>query len=354
MVWRSVLVVAAFLAAGCVEPVPAQDAHAAWGPAEDSAIPAEGEDGVPADEEGALSGPPQATPQAAGPAGARWTPGLHLIELPVGGALARGLLAVPDQAPTTLVLVSHGYGGDAASHGDDLESLADSGVLAVAMDYRGPRDAYKVRAGVEDTIAAAQTLQLAFPAIDRSLLYGWSMGGEVALLAAANAPPGTFDYVFTGAAVTDLETLWHENGDLRPAIERETGGIPAEAPEAYASRSPVTLSSAIAANGVARVFLVHGAADGPVPVEQAERMDKALVDAGQPVSYYVVTKETGEACLPETCVTGPALAGHGAGGLAILRPFIDHRIQRLPDPAEPAQRGTYDAETGEYEPSDVG
>ena len=37
-----------------------------------------------------------------------------------------------------------------------------------------------------------------------------------------------------------------------------------------------------------------------------------------------------------------------------MEPFLDHRIERLPDPATQAVRGTYDGDQGTYDPSDVG
>ena len=295
----------------------------------------------------------QPEPSAA-TADGRPVPGLYSLTLPVAGGLATGLLAIPPEEPTTLVVVAHGWGTDARAHADDLEDLADAGALAVAMDFRGNRGAFKVQAGVEDTVAVTRSLQELNPGIDRTLLYGWSMGGEIALLAPLHAPPGTFDYLFIGAGVSDLESFWHEAPFARAAIANETGGPPTERPDEYARRSPVRHAEALADTGVARVFLVHGAADWPVPVEHSERMHQALAEAGLPVSFYVVTKDRASVCIPWQCLKPPTPAGHEAPAFRLLEPFIVHRLQRLPDPAEPAVRGTYDADTGEYQPSDVG
>lgn len=347
MSWRSlhaVAAVAAVLAAGCAGPAPAdpqaQEAAAAQPP---TIL-------LPPGEPARAPGEPDPTPADPG-----FPAGLHRLELLVGDEPAHGLVAVPDAPPRTLVVVAHGLGGDAASHERDLRRLMEAGVLAVAMDYRGERGAFKVRTGVEDTVAATAALQAAYPAIDQTLLYGWSMGGEVALLAPMAAPAGTYDHVFVGAGVMDLEVLWHENPALRRAIEEETGGTPADVPQAYAERSPVRRVAELPERGVDRVFLVHGAADGPVPVEQSERMYNALAEAGQPVLYYVVTKDRSEPCVPDgPCLRGvPVPAGHEAGQMRILQPFLDNRIQRLEDPVEPALRGTYDAATGDYDPKDT-
>ena len=284
---------------------------------------------------------------------------IEAFEVDVAGEPAYGLVAIPDGTPTTLVVLAHPWATGAELFRPDLERLAESGVLAVAMDFRGEPDAFKVGSGVADTVAATLALQAAYPSVDRTLLYGWSMGAEVAFLAVAEAPAGTFDYVFDGAGVTDLAALWHSFYAARPFIEAETGGTPTEVPSEYAWRSPVERVADLTDKGVARFFIVHGAGDAPVPVEQAERMYSGLSDAGLPVSYYVVTtNEEPWLCTPVVTVCTPnppkGVANHEAGGLRLMQPFLDHRIERLPDPAAGAVRGTYEGDTGTYDPSDVG
>jgi pimeloyl-ACP methyl ester carboxylesterase len=284
---------------------------------------------------------------------------IEAFELDVGGEAAHGLLAIPDGTPTTLVVLAHPWSTDAELFRPDLERLAGTGVLGVAMDFRGNTESFKVASGVADTVAATLALQRDHPSVDRTLLYGWSMGAEVAFLAVAEAPAGTYDYVFDGAGVTDLAALWHAFYAARPFIEAETGGTPTEVPAEYAWRSPVERVADLKDKGVARYFIVHGAGDAPVPVEQAERMFSRLSDAGLPVSYYVVTtNEEPWLCTPVVTVCTPnppkGVANHEAGGPKLMRPFLDHRIERLPDPAAGAVRGTYEGDTGTYEPSDVG
>jgi acetyl esterase/lipase len=341
MGWRSTLGVAMALLAGCLEPE--LDAATEDLPAEPTLTPIDVETIATA------TPPPSASMDKV-----RRAPGLYALELAVGGAKATGLVIVPESPPTTLVVVAHGWGRDAEAHKPDLETLAEHGALAVAMDFRGDPGAFKVRTGIDDTNAATLAMQAEYPEIERTLLYGWSLGGEVALLAPITAPPGTYDHVFVGAGVTDLESFWHEAPLARPAIENETGGPPTEVAAEYDARSPHLRAAELAGKGLARVFLVHAAADWPVPVEHAERMYTALQDAGIPVSYYVVTKDNASVCVVVMCQPSTVVAGHDAGNFRLMRPFIEHRIDRLPDRAEAALRGTYDGETGEYEPSDVG
>lgn len=280
-------------------------------------------------------------------------------ELEVGGQTATGILALPSRQPTTLVVLAHPWGSTAEALRPDLLDLASTGVLAVAMDFRGAPEEFKVRTGVEDTLAATFALQDEFPSVDRTLLYGFSMGGEIALLAATLAPAGTYDYVFSGAGVTDLEGLWHSFLYVRPFLERETGGPPTDVPAEYDVRSPIDQVAGLKDKGIARFFLVHGAGDAPVPVEQAERLYDAMQQAGLPVSYYVVTTNRDPwLCIPVVTVcagsTPSGVANHEAGQMRLMRPFIENRIERLPDPEAKAVRGTYDGDSGTYEPSDVG
>src|SRR5688500_18758528 len=79
---------------------------------------------------------------------------VEAFEVDVAGEPARGLVAVPAGAPTTLVVLAHPWATGADLFRPDLERLAQSGVLAVAMDFRGETDAFKVAAGVADTVAA--------------------------------------------------------------------------------------------------------------------------------------------------------------------------------------------------------
>ena len=337
MAWRVLAVLAALVAAGCASPAPASQALPEAGPEDPvlTAVDAPASEPVPLAQGGE----------------ARLKPGLYALELMVAGELATGLVAVPRGDPAALVAVAHGWGGAAESHRDDLVQLARDGALAFAMDYRGERGAFNVRTGVEDTLAATHAFQQEHPGL-LTMVYGWSMGGEVALLAALQAPPGTFDYVFASAGVMDLASFWHEAPLARPAVEAEAGGTPTEVPEAYAARSPLLHAAGIAEAGVRRVFLVHGAGDWIVPVEHAERMYQALADAGQPVSYYAATKDRTSACAGKVCLLSPA--GHDAGRYELVQPLLEHRIDGLPDPDQPAVRGTYDAHTGQYDPSDVG
>ena len=207
----------------------------------------------------------------------------------VDGEDATGRLALPAGDPTVLVVICHGYGGTARGFDGRLASVANRGWAGVAMDYRGAQSAWKVGTGWRDTVAATLDLQARYPGIQRTIVWGISMGGEVSGLAVAYAPPGTYDYWVEDSGVENLAEEWATVPGFRPAIEAETGGTPADVPDAYRERSPLAQTAGIAAQGLRRAFVNHGAGDTVVTPTQAQEMAAALADAGVPVSAYTWT-----------------------------------------------------------------
>jgi dipeptidyl aminopeptidase/acylaminoacyl peptidase len=224
---------------------------------------------------------------AAGPASASGT--VVPYSITVDGQTATGLLGVPaDPAPTVLVVLAHGFGGAASSFGGYYQYFADNGWLAVGMDYRGAQGAWKVKTGWEDTVAATLDLKAQYPSVQRVVLWGISMGGEVSGLAVAHAPPGTYTYWVDDAGVQNLAEEWAEVPGFQGAIQAETGGTPAQVPQAYVDRSPALQADAIAAHGLARAFFFHYAADDVVPVTHARETAEQLAARGVPVSFYTL------------------------------------------------------------------
>ncbi|WP_067545872.1 alpha/beta hydrolase family protein [Nocardia crassostreae] len=122
------------------------------------------------------------------------------------------------------------------------------------------------------------------------MLWGWSQGGITGGLAAAYAPPGTFDYWVSTFGHADNFTAWLKaaalNGNMRAQIERDAGGcMPLLCPQPYADRSPALLAGRI---GVRRTLLVHGADDAVVPYATTLEMRTALALSGKPVSVYTI------------------------------------------------------------------
>ncbi|MES2154206.1 MAG: prolyl oligopeptidase family serine peptidase [bacterium] len=264
---------------------------------------------------------------------------------------ATGLLAVPTAAnPTSLVVFAHPFGTNATLFRTGLEQVAAGGALAVAMDYRGDHP-WKVQAGANDTVAATLAVKAAWPSVNLTILYGWSMGGEVSGMAVAQAPNGTFDYWLDGAGVADLAATWQEDHAVQSLIEQETGGTPSQVPAAYSQRSPVDLAPQMASKGLQRAYLVYAPGDTWVSAEQAERLYQALASAGMHVTYYTVPTDVNPwACAPAVLVCGPeppaGPASHEVGGLRLMMPLIQDRLNRVPDAADPAVRAVYEGITG--------
>ena len=243
-----------------------------------------------------------------------------------GGAPARGLVtALPeDAAPTTFVVILHGYGHQAESHRAYLGTLAQRGVLGVAMDYRGPKDGFPLAAGAADTVAAVEDLLAANPTVERVYLYSVSMGTAVSPMVITELP-GVFDAWVVGEGLSALAETWAGATALKPsgnptavraasAIEEETGGTPATVPLEYAKRSAAYRVPEYQGFGLG-VILTHGLNDGLVPYDQGREMVGALRANGFKADFYTVVR--GDAGQEGTTITGYTplgglgLAGHG-------------------------------------------
>ena len=116
------------------------------------------------------------------------------------------------------------------------------------------------------------------PLVDKRAdrLVGASMGGQVALLAAAHKPPIRAVASFYGP--TDLARWREANPFIRDYLDDLCG------PEGLPVRSPILRVAQIDAP----VLLVHGDRDENVPVEQAQAMAEALKSHGKEVETFIV------------------------------------------------------------------
>lgn len=237
------------------------------------------------------------------------------LELTVQGQPASGIYAAPQDAPRGLVVFFHGYTETMESWRQHITRVADrDGVIAVAMDYRGlvPAPSSEPRprstgmplvAGSQDGVAAAQAFDAACPGLPAIVAYGNSLGGGIAGLSVASGAKRAdggplFDRLIATAGLSNLAEAWAEltAGSAtaqafftqgKKDVEAETGGTPLTAPTAYLQRSSALRPGDIAASGVTAVTLVHGLADGTVPVNQSIEMALALTAAGVPVELIL-------------------------------------------------------------------
>lgn len=269
--------------------------------------------------------------------------------LPIGltsqGQPTKGLYVLPARQPRTLVVFGHGYSyNDTAWIGHMMNAAGIDGALAVTMNYRGltdlPKDStgyersrgWPVQAGSEDLITAARYFDAACGPFDRIVMLGVSMGGNSTGLAAAAQAKRIdgrplFDYWVGVEGVYNITELYNEATLVAPTnqfaanakadIEAETGGTPAQVPQAYTDRTVVAQASKIAASGLKGVYVVHAVNDGEAAYNQAQEMTSDLRAGGLPTDLYTVTRHAPgdlrtDTTLSQSAGTQSDFAGHEA------------------------------------------
>ena len=182
-----------------------------------------------------------------------------------------------------LVVVVHGgswASGDETQLPDVNGWLAARGYVVVAITYR-LAPAHPFPAALDDVIAAvawARTL----PGVDatRTVLFGRSAGGHLALLAATRIP----DLKGVVAYYAPNDMVWSWNHPANPWVVNTPktlgdflGGTLDEKPDVYRAASPLDF-----AERLPPTLLLHGTRDELVFAEQSHRLDKRLTEAGVP------------------------------------------------------------------------
>jgi acetyl esterase/lipase len=189
----------------------------------------------------------------------------------------------PRDGKEPLVIVVHG--GSWAS-GDQTQLpaidgwLAARGYVVAAITYR-LAPAHPFPAALDDVVAAVAWARR-LPGVDptRTVLFGRSAGGHLALLAATRIPDlrGVIAYY----APNDM--VWSWNHPTNPWVVNTPktladflGGTLDEVPDVYRAASPLDF-----ADRLPPTLLVHGTRDELVFVEQSHRLDARLTEAGVP------------------------------------------------------------------------
>lgn len=234
--------------------------------------------------------------------------GVRPVPVPGEVAGATGQVALPEEKPTQLVVMMHGYGHTSDSWVTHMARTAERGAIAFAMDYRGQFvddegniRGWRVTEGAEESLAVAHRYLAACPSIEEVFAFGISMGGNTAglLVAAGETKPDGSPLVDTwiaGEPAANMIETYLEATLVAPAvptgaravedIEEETGGTLWEVPEEYASRTVVLRADAIAASGVEGVVVLHGLDDGLVPYNQGRELATVLRAHGVPTDFY--------------------------------------------------------------------
>ncbi len=211
------------------------------------------------------------------------------FQSPVGQRI-HAFVATPEgEAPFPTIVMVHGGPEWAYPDAFDpwVQACVDHGYAVAMVNYRGStgygvafREALKGDIGFpesEDVVACLDALiaeGLADPA--RAVVEGWSWGGYIALLA-AGLYPDRFAAVIGGIPTADYVAC-HE--DANPAQQdwdvAMIGGHPAEFPEFYAERSPITYVDRIRAP----ILIIAGENDSACPIRQVHNFAEAVRSHG--------------------------------------------------------------------------
>jgi dipeptidyl aminopeptidase/acylaminoacyl peptidase len=216
-------------------------------------------------------------------------PGRHEVLLPGAGLTLGGILFRPAKTAETSVpaiIVLHGWAEKHVSGASRVEGaarrLSEQGYVALALSMRGwPPSSGRDDCGLEqpDDVAKAADWLISLPNVSPNSIgvIGFSLGGQVALLAAARS--SRIKAVAAYYPVTDIQR-WRET--TSHAAIRDYY-IP-QVCDRGRSQSPVNAASKI----TVPVLLVHGDRDTRVPTEQSKKMQKALRNANGDVELLLV------------------------------------------------------------------
>lgn len=206
--------------------------------------------------------------------------------------------------PLPVVLLVHGWGGDADSFdGDDtLARLAALKLFVVSVGMRGRNgaDGSRDASGREiyDLYDALTQIRADFPTIahaSNAAIVGYSGGGGNAL-AAAGKFPDAFTVVVSYFGMSDYGRDgvdgWYYNspGDYPAEIAASVGDTPINVPDAYYARDAVTAIDNF--NG-GYLYMYHDTADTIVPVAHSTRVKSAL-DSASLTNYSYNESEAGD------------------------------------------------------------
>jgi dienelactone hydrolase len=212
-------------------------------------------------------------------------PGVERVRLPgADGVMLGGYLFKPEagRPPHPALVLLHGFGRNAWTERHLAELAAASGYKVLVLALRGwlGADGHSDQGlrQPDDVIAAIEWLRR-LPSVDpaRVGLIGASMGGQVALLAAARRPP--IRCVAALFPPTELEHWYVANPHMQPYLDDLADA------EGLRLRSPLYHVHDIDAP----VLLLHGDNDENVPLDQSLRMTETLRAAGKEAELLIVS-----------------------------------------------------------------
>lgn len=218
------------------------------------------------------------------------------------GQVLHGYLTVPNgREAKDLPLVVNPHGGphgirDYWEFDEEAQLLASRGYAVLKVNFRGSggygsdfeRAGHRQWGGrMQDDIADAVrwAVKEGHADGDRVCIYGGSYGGYAALMNAARYPE-LYRCAVGYAGVYDL-SLMYNDGDIRQTLYGKQYLARVLGNEGLAQNSPVNLADRIKVP----VLLIHGGEDVRVPQAHADRMRRALKDAGNDPEWLVEPRE---------------------------------------------------------------
>ncbi|HKE97338.1 MAG TPA: prolyl oligopeptidase family serine peptidase [Actinomycetes bacterium] len=207
------------------------------------------------------------------------------------GQQVHGFVVEPDAPrPHATVMLVHGgpHGQDADAFSPQVQALVDHGFAVGLVNYRGStgygkawQDALEGDPGrpeVHDVAAGRGSLVasgIADPA--RVMIAGASWGGYVTLQAIGTVPDG-WRAAAAVVPVADYPAAYEDESEGLQALDRSLfGGSPAEVPELYRERSPITHAARVRAP----VLLMVGENDTRCPLRQVLNYAERLRELGK-------------------------------------------------------------------------
>ena len=213
----------------------------------------------------------------------------------------------PGKAPKDLPLVMMPHGGPSARDYIDFDweaqVFASRGYAVLQPNFRGSTGygvtfekagngewGRKMQSDLSDGIAHLAKQGIVDP--KRAAIYGASYGGYAALAGATLDPPGTYRCAVDVAGVSDLrpflDAIQEDAGTSFQSLvytgEKELLGDPKRYDEISPARQ--------AAKAYCPIMIIHGTDDTVVPIDQSQRMERALKAAGKDVQFITYKGQT--------------------------------------------------------------
>ena len=215
-------------------------------------------------------------------------PGRHEVSLSGSGVTLGGILFRPASSAKAMpaIIVLHGWAPEGVPGAPRVEGwaqrLSEQGYVALALSMRGwPPSNGRDDCGAKqpDDVVEAVDWLAALPGVNADFIgvLGFSLGGQVALLAGARSP--RIKAIVAYFPIADIQR-WRDttsNAAIRDLYVPQVCG-------AGDSNSPVNSADKIRAP----VLLIHGDRDSWVPTEQSLMMREALRKANRYVELLVI------------------------------------------------------------------